>query len=132
MMAIITTAALLIGVTAFSIGGSIWHAATERDRIQAQIQQLEAEITSLNEAKKYVENVSTKLNNTKEYLISARKSFGDGGHVYEGEPLANSEFTSCIHNIDEAIGSASNMMRDFDDTIAYNKAEINKLKNKLN
>ena len=133
-MGFITTATLIVlGATALvGTGGAIWHACTEEDRAKEKIKQLKAENKQLNSAKNYVSGIKTKLVNAKQYLTNAKNDFKNGGHVLDGVPLANSEFTSCISKLDGAIKNATNLINDFNDTIAQNnkiiKTEQAKLK----
>lgn len=133
-MAVITTATLIVlGVTALvGTGGAIWHACTEEDRAKEKIKQLKAENKQLNSAKNYVSGIKTKLTSAKEYLKDARNDFKNGGHVLDEVPLANSEFTSCINKLDNAIKNANSLINDFNSTIAQNNKDIRTEQAKLN
>ena len=126
-------ATLVVGgaLTAIGIGGGIWYASTEDDRARERIKQLEAENESLNFAVDYVSNINNKLNSAKDYLNQAKKDFQNGGHVLDGVPLADTEFTSCINKINGAITNATNLINDFNATIEQNKKEISKEQEKL-
>lgn len=132
-MAIITTATLIVaGVAcAISAAGGIWYAATEVDRANEKIKQLQAENKQLESAKQYVNNIKDKLTKSKEYLEQGKKEFKNGGHVYDDVPLANSEFKSCIDKLDSAILNAKNLIDDFNATIDENNKKINSISAEL-
>lgn len=132
-MAVITTATLIVlGVAAVvGTGGTIWWACTEEDRAKEKIKQLKAENKQLNSAKNYISGIKSKLTGAKEYLIDAKTDFLDGGHVSNNQPLAFVEFNGCIHSLEGAITNATNLINDFDATIANNNKEIRKEQAKL-
>lgn len=132
-MGVITTTTLVIlGVTALvGTGGAIWHACTEDDRAKEKIKQLKAENQQLTSAKNYIIEIKTNLTNAKDYLTEAKNDFKNGGHVLDDIPLANSEFTSCISKLDGAIKNATNLINDFNATIAQNNKDISSEQAKL-
>lgn len=132
-MAVITTATLIVlGVTAvIGTTGAILHATTEDDRARERISRLQAENKQLSSAIDYVSGIKTKLNSAKEYLISARNDFKNGGHVENNQPLAFVEFNGCINTLEGAIANSTSLIDDFNETIAYNNEEIKKEQAKL-
>ena len=114
-MSLLVGTLIVLGATA--VVGAIGYACTEDDRARERIKQLKAENEQLNSAKNYVSGIKTKLSSAKEYLTNAKNDFKNGGHVLDGVPLANSEFTSCISKLDSAIRNATNLINDFNSTI---------------
>ena len=126
-MGVILGALIVAGGTAIIGLISSSRAETAKERIK----QLKEENKQLESAKNYVSEIKTKLSSAKEYLISAKNDFKNGGHVLDEVPLANSEFTSCISKLDAAMTNATNLINDFNETIAHNKEEIKKEEAKL-
>ena len=93
--------------------------------------QLKKENEYLNSVKEYVSNLKSKLTNANNYLKDGREDFKSGGHVLDGVPLANTEFSDCISKMDGAIKNAQELINDFNSTISYNNAEIRKEQAKL-
>ena len=65
-------------------------------------------------------------------LNSGMNDFTNGGHVYEGEPLANSEFNGCINKIDSAISNIDNIITRYNNDKSALIQEKNGLQAKLN
>lgn len=131
-MGLLTGTLIVLGVgAAIGIGGGIWHACTEDDRARERIAQLKKENEYLNSVKEYVSNLKTKLTNANDYLKEGREDFKSGGHVLDGVPLANTEFSDCISKMDGAIKNAQELINDFNSTISYNNSEIRKEQAKL-
>lgn len=132
-MAIMTTIAIIAGVT-LVVGGGITagvYYATEDDRIRARIAEINNEISNCDTIINHFDSLKTKLTNGKTYLDSAKTDFTNGGHVLNGVPLANPEFTSCIEKIDAALSDISNIITRYKNDKSALKKEKRELEAKL-
>ena len=131
MAALTVTLCIIGGLALIGTSGAIWYSATEDDR-QAErdkqrVEALKAENEQLAVALAYVKNLQTHISNAQSYLAKSKQDFTNGGHVYEGEPLAKTEFDNCEKNLSEAYTRAGNLITDLDATITRNTNEINSL-----
>lgn len=125
-MALLTTLAIIAGVTLVVGGGAVavGYYATEEERARARIAEINSEISNCNTIISAFDNIKTKLVKSKEYLSDAKKDFTNGGWVQDGTPLANKEFKSCNSDIESAIGSIDNIINYYRNAIS----ELNKEK----
>lgn len=127
VIAIIAGATLLIGGSATAVA----YYATEDERNRAKIEKLEQDNSNCNKIINHFSKLKEKLKSGKSYLNDPKEDFAAGGHSLDGEPLANSEFKSCISKIDNAIDEATNIINSFEAKVEKNKREIRILKNKI-
>ena len=128
-MAVLTTIAIIAGATLLVGGGVAAGAyfATEDDRARARIAQIEQEIKNCDTIINNFSGLKAKLQDGKSYLNDSKNDFANGGHVYEGEPLANSEFNDCINKIDSAVTNINNIITRYNN----DKSELNREKRGL-
>ena len=133
-MAVLTTIAIIAGATLL-VGGGIaagTYFATEDDRARARIAQIDQEIKNCDTIINNFSGLKAKLQDGKNYLNDSKNNFTNGGHVYEGEPLANSEFNGCINKIDSAISNIDNIITRYNNDKSALIQEKNGLQAKLN
>lgn len=132
-MAILTTIAIITGITV-AVGTGITvgaYFATEDDRIRAEIAELEQKRDNCDTIITSFNGLKTKLNEGKSYLTDAKNDFTNGGHVLDGVPLANEEFTACNNKINGAITNINTIISDLTETKKAAQKKINELRAKL-
>lgn len=104
-MNMFTVACLAIG--AIVVGGSLVFAGVNysisKKEAPGKIAELRDSIKVIEEEINNMEALKTELSNAKNYLISSKNSFTNGGWVNNGIPLANNEFSTSIGSLDTAI-----------------------------
>lgn len=133
-MAIITTGLLIVGGVAavLGVGGAIWAACTEEERkIKERINQLDNENKQLNAAISVLSKLNQNIENAQEYLTSGNEIFANGGHVFSGVALANSENKTCYDKLNVALENSKALIEDLTATITKNDNEITTEKGKL-
>lgn len=131
-MGVLTTIGLIVlgGVVVTSAITAGCYFATEDDRAKAQIQENEANINAYNQVIQEFNGLKTKLNNAKSYLNDAKSDFQNGGHVLDGVPLANSEFTACLNKISNSITYIDGFISNLNSAISELRTENNNLRAK--
>lgn len=132
-MAILTTLAIIGGITLIVGGGAVagTYFATEDDRARARIAEIDKEIANCNTIIEAFENIKSKLNSSKEYLDAAKDDFASGGWVNDEIPLANKEFISCKQDINSAVNSIEDIIRYYQNARSELSAERRECEAKL-
>ena len=129
MSATLICLGVLGGAALLNIGIS---AATKADRIRQQVEALGQEhsntIGIINELKEF----KSTLEKGKEYLIAARDDFKNGGHVFDGVPLCDDEFASCIEKLDASLNNTDTLINNYMSHLREVTNEMKNLSNELN
>lgn len=133
-MAVFTTIAIIAGCTLL-VGGAAtagaWF-ATEDDRARARIAEIDQEIKNCDTIINSFSDLKDKLQDGKTYLSDSKDDFKNGGHVLNGEPLANKEFTDCLNKINNAISDIDKIISRYTNDKTELSNERSQLQAKLN
>lgn len=120
-MAVVTTVLAVIGGVSFlgSVGYSIY--SSEKEKKELRLEEIDNDIKTYNALISVFEDLKSKLYKSIEYFETGKTDFKNGGHVFQGVPLANTEFNDSINKLNSSITTINQLIN------AYKK-EIEKLK----
>lgn len=124
-MAAVTATLIVLGCLALvGASGAVWYSATADDREAADnkqlAEQLRIENNQLAQLVAMYENLQKQIINAIDYLGKSKAKFAEGGHVYEGEPLAKAEFDDCEKKMKEASIRVSGVISTINNKIKEN------------
>lgn len=120
-MAVATTVLAVVGGISFlaSVGYSIY--SSEKEKKQLRLAEIDNDIKTYNALISVFEDLKTKIKKSIEYFDAGKNDFKNGGHVFQGDPLANTEFTNSINKLNSSIETINQLINTY-------KKEIEKLK----
>lgn len=115
-MAVGTTLAI-IGAVSFvaSIGYNHYNSAKEKK--QLRISEINNDIKTYNALILVFEDLDEKINKSIEYFEMGRNEFKNGGHVFQGVPLANTEFDNTVSKLNSSLETIKKLINTYEKEI---------------
>jgi chromosome segregation ATPase len=104
-------------------------AEEEKANAPARIAELEEEVRIQRVNYSTIESTITELTSAGGKIEDAHTLFLEGGHVYQGKALAETQITNCKSAIESTKTYLDNYLTDIDNNITIINAEITRLKN---